>query len=90
MPVNKETFPTSFRTLGLRLIPTMNKSKATPICAKIEIEEVSLTMLRIYGLTRIPVNIYPIISGCFNNLVIAVTSIAIKIIILILQKMVVS
>jgi len=43
-------------------------------------------MLRIYGLTRIPVNIYPIISGCFNNRVIAVTSIAIKIIILISIK----
>ena len=34
-PVTKETLPTSFIILGFKFNPTINKSNAMPICAKV-------------------------------------------------------
>jgi len=46
IPATKETLPTSFMTLGLKLIPTMKRSSATPICENTTIVSVELTILR--------------------------------------------
>ena len=82
IPVTKETFPTSFMTFGLRLIPMMKRRKVTPICEKIDIVSVDLMMLRKYGLTIIPDKMYPMIRGCFSSFVIPATITVIPIIML--------
>ena len=45
-PVIRETFPTSFMTFGLRLIPMMKSKNVIPICAKTAIVSVDVTMFR--------------------------------------------
>ncbi len=46
MPVTRETFPTSFMTFGLRLIPTMKRRNVIPICEKTAMVSVDWTMFR--------------------------------------------
>ena len=44
IPVTEETLPTSFITLGLKLKPTIKRSKAMPMCEKISIVPVEFDL----------------------------------------------
>ena len=46
IPVTKETLPTSFIIFGFKFNPTINKSNTIPICAKVAMASVDLTILR--------------------------------------------
>gem|GEM_PF-1803340 len=69
-----DAFPRSLTTAGFRPNQTINNKNATPICANIWTLSVCWIRLRILGLIKIPETIYPIISGCFNSLINAVTA----------------
>ena len=62
------TLPTLFMTRGFRFRPTMNSNNAMPKVENVEMSDSVFIMFRKYGLTRIPVRMYPIIIGCFRNL----------------------
>ena len=80
IPVMRDTFPTSFMTLGFKLIPTRKSKSATPISENIAINSEDFIKFNAEGLAIIPVIIYPIIKGCLSSLQIPIMTIAIRMI----------
>ena len=69
IPVTSATGPTSLITLGDKCKPTINNKNAIPISEKIVMVSLPWRMSKKKGPTKIPDKIYPMINGCFNNLI---------------------